>query len=114
MTRKGLTSFLQPPETLDADTRHPGNRHADPAVSGSRGLAVYNAPRFTCDLLRICANSRLSVLFTPPRHKRVGFDFVTDKNKQVTHDRCKNAELLVLALGFDRRCLKLQPSSNVY
>jgi hypothetical protein len=58
--------------------------------------------------------SRLSALFTPPRHKRVGFDFVTDKNKQVTHDRCKYAELLVLALGFDWRCLKLQPSSNVY
>ncbi|WP_178128981.1 hypothetical protein [Pseudomonas sp. ANT_J12] len=53
-------------------------------------------------------------MFTPLRHKRVGFDFVTDKNKQVTHDRCKYAELLVLALGFDRRCLKLQPSSNVY
>ncbi|KAA5846508.1 hypothetical protein F2A37_07680 [Pseudomonas chlororaphis] len=31
--------------------------------------------------------SRLSALFTPPRHKRGGFDFVTDKNKQVTHDR---------------------------
>jgi hypothetical protein len=58
--------------------------------------------------------SRLPVLFIPPRHKRVGFDFVTDKNKQVTHDRCKYAELLVLALGFDRRCLKLQMSSNVY
>jgi hypothetical protein len=58
--------------------------------------------------------SRLPVLFTPPRHKRDGFDFVTDKNKQVTHDRCKYAELLVLALGFDRRCLKLQLSSNVY
>ncbi|WPX15832.1 hypothetical protein RHM58_17055 [Pseudomonas sp. 10S4] len=53
-------------------------------------------------------------MFIPPRHKRVGFDFVTDKNKQVTHDRCKYAELLVLALGFDRRCLKLQMSSNVY
>jgi len=26
-------------------------------------------------------------LLTPPRHKRVGFDFVTDKNKQVTHDQ---------------------------
>jgi len=48
--------------------------------------------------------SRLPALFTPPRHERVGFDFVTDKNKQVTHDRCKYAELLVLALGFDRRC----------
>ncbi|AHZ68915.1 hypothetical protein OU5_1836 [Pseudomonas mandelii JR-1] len=52
-------------------------------------------------------------MFTPPRHKRVGFDFVTDKNKQVTHDRCKNAELLLPSLGFDRRCLKSQPSSNV-
>jgi hypothetical protein len=57
--------------------------------------------------------SRLSALFTPLRHKRVGFDFVTDKNKQVTHDRCKNAELLLPSLGFDRRCLKSHPSSNV-
>jgi hypothetical protein len=64
-----------------------------------------------------CANaqtSRLSALFTPPRHKRVGFDFVTDKNKQVTHDRCKYAELLVPALGFDRRCLTSVLSSNAY
>jgi hypothetical protein len=63
-----------------------------------------------------CANaqiSRLSALFTPSRHERVGFDFVTDKNKQVTHDLSKYAELLVLALGFDRRCLKVQLSSNV-
>jgi uncharacterized protein YydD (DUF2326 family) len=52
-------------------------------------------------------------LFTPPRHERVGFDFVTDKNKQVTHDRCKNAEFLVPALGFDRRCLKSDLSGNV-
>ena len=57
--------------------------------------------------------SRLPALFTPLRHKRVGFDFVTDKNKQVTHDLSKYAELLVLALGFDRRCLKVQLSSNV-
>jgi len=64
-----------------------------------------------------CANaqtSRLSALFTPPRHERVGFDFVTDKNKQVTHDRCKYAELLVLALGFDRCRLTDFLSSNVY
>jgi hypothetical protein len=58
--------------------------------------------------------SRLSALFTPPRHERVGFDFVTDKNKQVTHDRCKKiAELLLPALGFDRRCLKSQPEQHV-
>ncbi|ANI53284.1 hypothetical protein PDR5_15540 [Pseudomonas sp. DR 5-09] len=53
-------------------------------------------------------------MFTPPRHKRVGFDFVTDKNKQVTHDRCKKAEFLVPALGFDQGWLKSQPCSNVY
>ncbi|MCH4881109.1 hypothetical protein EQV97_27615 [Pseudomonas sp. TMW22090] len=58
--------------------------------------------------------SGLSALLTPLRHKRVGFDFVTDKNKQVTHERCKYAELLVLALGFDRRCLKSQPEQHVY
>ncbi|MCJ7957738.1 MAG: hypothetical protein MUW57_14630 [Pseudomonas sp.] len=46
-------------------------------------------------------------MFTPPRHERGGFDFVTDKNKQVTHDRKKNAELLVPALGFDPRRLSL-------
>jgi hypothetical protein len=58
--------------------------------------------------------SRLSALFTPSRHERVGFDFVTDKNKQVTHDRCKKiAERLLPALGFDRRCLTSHPSSNV-
>ncbi|VVN31057.1 hypothetical protein PS645_04833 [Pseudomonas fluorescens] len=113
MTRKGLTQYLQPPDTFEADTGNPGIQPTDPAVSGSRGLAVYNAPRFTCDLLRKCAISRLSALFTPPRHKRVGFDFVTDKNKQVTHDLCKYAELLVPALGFDRRCLRSQPSSDV-
>ena len=89
MACKGLTQFLQPLECLEADTRNPGNRHADPAGSGSRGLAVYNAPRFNCDPLRNRETSRPSALFTPPRHKRVGFDFVTDKNKQVTHDRCK-------------------------
>ena len=64
-----------------------------------------------------CASAQtsgLSALFTPLRHKRVGFDFVTDKNKQVTHERCKYAELLVLALGFDRRCLKSQPEQHVY
>ena len=49
MACKGLTQFLQPLECLEADTRNPGNRHADPAGSGSRGLAVYNAPRFNCD-----------------------------------------------------------------
>ena len=54
----------------------------------------------------------LPALFTPPRHERVGFDFVTDKNKQVTYDRCKHAELLVPALGFDWRCLILS-SGNV-
>ncbi len=53
-------------------------------------------------------------MFTPPRHERVGFDFVTDKNKQVTHDRCKKTECLVLALGFDQGWLKSQPCSNVY
>jgi hypothetical protein len=58
--------------------------------------------------------SRLSALFTPLRHKRIGFDFVTDKNKQVTHDRCKYAELLVPALGFDRCRLMSLPSSNVF
>ncbi|TKK28711.1 hypothetical protein PspCFBP13528_19425 [Pseudomonas sp. CFBP13528] len=26
-------------------------------------------------------------LITPPGHEPDGFDFVTDKNKQVTHDR---------------------------
>ena len=52
MARKGLTPFLQPFEPLETDTRNPGNRHADPAGSGSRGLAVYNAPRFNCDPLR--------------------------------------------------------------
>jgi len=56
MTRKGLTQFLQSPETLEADTGNPGNRRADPAVSGSRGLQVYNAPRFNCDPLRNSAN----------------------------------------------------------
>ena len=56
MACKGLTQFLQPPEYLEADTRNPGNRHADPAGSGSRGLAVYNAPRFNCDPLRNRAN----------------------------------------------------------
>ena len=56
MTRKGLTLFLQSPETLEADTGNPGKWHADPVVSGSGGLQVYNAPRFNCDLLRICAN----------------------------------------------------------
>ena len=64
-----------------------------------------------------CASAQtsgLSALSTPLRHKRVGFDFVTDKNKQVTHERCKYAELLVPALGFDRRCLKSQLSSIVY
>ena len=59
MTRKGLTQFLQPPETLGADTGNPGKRHVDPTVSGSRGLQVYNAPRFNCDLLRICANLKV-------------------------------------------------------
>ena len=59
MTRKGLTPYLQPPERFVADTGNPGNRHADPVVSGSRGLAVYNAPRFNCDLLRICANNKV-------------------------------------------------------
>ncbi|TVT92755.1 hypothetical protein FPT15_07045 [Pseudomonas sp. RGB] len=29
----------------------------------------------------------LSTLITPPGHEPDGFDFVTDKNKQVTHDR---------------------------
>lgn len=52
-------SFLQPPETLGADTGNPGKRHVDPTVSGSRGLQVYNAPRFNCDLLRICANLKV-------------------------------------------------------
>ena len=52
MARKGLTQFLQPLERLEADTRNPGNRYADPAGSGGRGLAVYNAPRFNCDPLR--------------------------------------------------------------
>lgn len=37
MACKGLTQFLQPLERLEADTRNPGNRHADPAGSGSRG-----------------------------------------------------------------------------
>jgi hypothetical protein len=68
----------------------------------------------TVTLCATAQTSRLSALFTPPRHERVGFDFVTDKNKQVTHDCRKNAELLVPALGFDRRCLKSQPSSYVY
>ncbi|AZE57162.1 hypothetical protein C4K03_5034 [Pseudomonas synxantha] len=44
-------------------------------------------------------------LITPPGHEPDGFDFVTDKNKQVTHDRRKNAVFLVPALGFERRCL---------
>ncbi|MDQ3203212.1 MAG: hypothetical protein M3Q94_13805, partial [Pseudomonadota bacterium] len=76
---------------------------------------VYNAPRFTVTPLAYPRKrpSRLAALLTPPGHKPDGFDFVTDKNKQVTHDRCKYAELLVPALGFDRRCLKSQPSSNV-
>jgi hypothetical protein len=56
MACKGLTQFLQSPECLEADPRNPGNRHADPAGSGSRGLAVYNAPRFNCDPLRNRAN----------------------------------------------------------
>ncbi len=68
----------------------------------------------TVTLCATAQTSRLPALFTPPRHERVGFDFVTDKNKQVTHDCRKNAELLVPALGFDRRCLKSQLSSNVY
>ncbi|TFF06053.1 hypothetical protein EXW72_18430 [Pseudomonas sp. BCA14] len=29
----------------------------------------------------------LPPLITPPGHEPDGFDFVTDKNKQVTHDR---------------------------
>ncbi|OZO04147.1 hypothetical protein B7453_12720 [Pseudomonas sp. IB20] len=29
----------------------------------------------------------LPTLITPPCHEPDGFDFVTDKNKQVTHDR---------------------------
>ncbi|AWY44489.1 hypothetical protein DKY63_27625 [Pseudomonas putida] len=53
-------------------------------------------------------------MFTPPRHERVGFDFVTDKNKQVTHDRCKYAGLLVPALGFDRCRLMSFLRSNVF
>ncbi|QHF38073.1 hypothetical protein PspS34_07260 [Pseudomonas sp. S34] len=64
-----------------------------------------------------CASAQpsgLSALFTPSRHERVGFDFVTDKNKQVTHDRCNYAELLVPALGFDRCRLTPFLSSNVY
>ncbi|OPA85497.1 hypothetical protein BFW88_21745 [Pseudomonas fluorescens] len=44
-------------------------------------------------------------MITPPGHEPGGFDFVTDKNKQVTHERWKNAVLLVPALGFERRCL---------
>jgi len=68
----------------------------------------------TVTLCVIAQTSRLSALFTPPRHERVGFDFVTDKNKQVTHDRCKKTECLVLALGFDQGWLKSQPCSNVY
>ncbi|MPQ67434.1 hypothetical protein GC387_12430 [Pseudomonas sp. MWU12-2323] len=71
-------------------------------MPASGGLAVYNARRFTCDstayprifvafdgglaMLRKPVHSRLPALFTPSRHKRDGFDFVTDKNKQVTHD----------------------------
>lgn len=66
---------------------------------------------FYCDPSRTHASSRLSALLIPPRHKRVGFDFVTDKNKQVTHDR-KNAEFLVPALGFDWRCLRSDSSGN--
>lgn len=52
MACKGLTQILQPLGSSGADTRNPGNRLADPAGSGSRGLAVYNAPRFNCDPLR--------------------------------------------------------------
>lgn len=37
MTRKGLTHCLQPPETLEADTGNPGNRHADPAGLAAGG-----------------------------------------------------------------------------
>ena len=68
----------------------------------------------TVTLCVIAKISRLSALFTPLRHKRFGFDFVTDKNKQVTHDRCKKAEFLVPALGFDQGWLKSPPCSNVY
>ncbi|MBB4811964.1 hypothetical protein SAMN04490209_0666 [Pseudomonas rhodesiae] len=45
---------------------------------------------FYCDPpLRTCAkgqNLGLTTPITPPGHEPDGFDFVTDKNKQVTHD----------------------------
>jgi hypothetical protein len=37
MARKGLTHILQPHETIEADTRNPGNRHADQAGLAAGG-----------------------------------------------------------------------------
>ncbi|AZF12296.1 hypothetical protein C4J93_4125 [Pseudomonas sp. R2-37-08W] len=40
--------------------------------------------------MRIHAKAKtqgVSALITPSGHEPDGFDFVTDKNKQVTHDR---------------------------
>ncbi|RQO60791.1 hypothetical protein DBR46_02540 [Pseudomonas sp. KBW05] len=54
----------------------------------------------------------MPTLITPPGHEPDGFDFVTDKNKQVTHDRYKHAVFLVPALGFERRCLSRDSSER--
>ncbi|TYK59076.1 hypothetical protein FXO26_05490 [Pseudomonas synxantha] len=52
--------------------------------------AVYNAPRFTVTPLaypRKRPRPQGSIpLIIPPGHEPDGFDFVTDKNKQVTYD----------------------------
>lgn len=40
-----------------------------------------------CVPTQMAKTQGLPALITPPCHEPDGFDFVTDKNKQVTHDR---------------------------
>jgi hypothetical protein len=49
---------------LETARCRPGNRRVDPAVSGSRGLRVYNAPRFNCDSTAYPRTLRLSAVMT--------------------------------------------------